>query len=277
VNQLLQLDNNSNINNDIKKYHTKEGKQEKKNEGEDKNDNESKKLLHLLPSKPLNLLNQNMISHVKPIDLEYDGSDRHVKKQQQEQKTKRKKRHDSFTSGVPKAIAYDEDGKSGYVHDVTSLKNNPPKFQVTDLTLDAMCSIQDESWKLLTEQVHIDFKGHEAAEQSALSSNENTFADAHRDNININSKPRAKIMCIVYTIESNHNRIPAIRETWGKKCDGFLVASNKTDLKLDIVKIAHNGIDHYSQIWYKVLAIWSYVYDHYYNDYDWFHIGGDGK
>jgi glycoprotein-N-acetylgalactosamine 3-beta-galactosyltransferase len=28
-------------------------------------------------------------------------------------------------------------------------------------------------------------------------------------------------------------------------------------------------------MWQKVRSIWSYVYDHFYDKYDWFHIGGD--
>jgi glycoprotein-N-acetylgalactosamine 3-beta-galactosyltransferase len=28
-------------------------------------------------------------------------------------------------------------------------------------------------------------------------------------------------------------------------------------------------------MWQKVRSLWSYVYDHFYDDFDWFHIGGD--
>jgi len=37
--------------------------------------------------------------------------------------------------------------------------------------------------------------------------------------------PRAKIFCTAYTIEGNHEKIPAIRETWGQRCDGFMIPS----------------------------------------------------
>lgn len=59
------------------------------------------------------------------------------------------------------------------------------------------------------------------------------------------------------------------------KCDGFMVASNKTDTALGTVDIVHEGPEEYNNIWQKVRSIWSYIYDNYYNDYDWFHIGGD--
>jgi glycoprotein-N-acetylgalactosamine 3-beta-galactosyltransferase len=54
-----------------------------------------------------------------------------------------------------------------------------------------------------------------------------------------------------------------------------MVASTKTDKKLGAVNILHQGDETYENIWQKVRSIWSYVYDNYYNDYDWFHIGGD--
>lgn len=59
------------------------------------------------------------------------------------------------------------------------------------------------------------------------------------------------------------------------KCDGFIVASNKTDHTIDAVDIPHEGTEEYGNIWQKVRSIWSYVYDNYYETYDWFHIGGD--
>ena len=88
-------------------------------------------------------------------------------------------------------------------------------------------------------------------------------------------KPRPKLFCLVYTIEKNHFRIPAIRETLGNKCDGFMVGSTKTDAALGTVNIPHEGPEQYDNIWQKVRSLWSYIYDNYYEEYDWFHIGGD--
>lgn len=59
------------------------------------------------------------------------------------------------------------------------------------------------------------------------------------------------------------------------KCDGFMVASNRTDVSIGTVNIQHEGPEEYNNIWQKVRSMWSYVYDHYYEKYDWFHIGGD--
>lgn len=54
-----------------------------------------------------------------------------------------------------------------------------------------------------------------------------------------------------------------------------MIASNETDQKLGTVRVAHDGPDAYNNIWQKVRSIWSYIYGHYYETYDYFHIGGD--
>ena len=54
-----------------------------------------------------------------------------------------------------------------------------------------------------------------------------------------------------------------------------MVASTKTDPNLNTVEILHEGPEEYNNIWQKVRSIWSYVYDNYYEDFDYFHIGGD--
>jgi glycoprotein-N-acetylgalactosamine 3-beta-galactosyltransferase len=79
----------------------------------------------------------------------------------------------------------------------------------------------------------------------------------------------------VYTISTNHDGLHRIRETWGPKCDGFMVGSNLTDPVLGTVNIPHEGEEAYMNIWQKVRSMWSYIYDNYYEKYDWFHIGGD--
>mmetsp|Transcript_22099 Transcript_22099/g.50986 ORF Transcript_22099/g.50986 Transcript_22099/m.50986 type:complete len:248 (+) Transcript_22099:518-1261(+) len=59
-----------------------------------------------------------------------------------------------------------------------------------------------------------------------------------------------------------------------QKCDGFTVGSNKTDPSIGAVDIPHEGAEEYGNIFQKVRSIWSYVYDNFYESYDWFHIGG---
>lgn len=54
-----------------------------------------------------------------------------------------------------------------------------------------------------------------------------------------------------------------------------MVGSNKTDASIGAVDIPHEGPEEYNNIWQKVRSMWSYIYDNYYEKYDWFHIGGD--
>jgi glycoprotein-N-acetylgalactosamine 3-beta-galactosyltransferase len=54
-----------------------------------------------------------------------------------------------------------------------------------------------------------------------------------------------------------------------------MVGSNKTDPSIGAVNIIHEGEEAYGNIWQKVRSMWGYIYDNYYEKYDWFHIGGD--
>ena len=191
------------------------------------------------PSKPLRETNQQIISSAPMVDITYvDVTEGH--------------------QTDPHRGATDENGTFGYVHDEKALRKNSPPFQVTKE--EVHCDNHDPNYKMLTEKVVVDLTSHEARER-----------EAEQDG----GKPRAKIFCMVYTIEKNHDKIPIIRETWGKKCDGFIVASDKTDKDLGTVNIPHEGPEEYHNIWQKVRSMWSYVYDNYYEEYDWFHIGGD--
>jgi len=148
--------------------------------------------------------------------------------------------------------ALDENGEKGYKYDPTTLHINPPKYKFNKHD---SCGIHDGNNEMLTKKVMVNPDALFKAEEG-------------KDN-------KTKIFCSIYTIEKNHHKLPTIRETWGQRCDGFMVASDKTDPELNTIEIPHEGPEEYGNIWQKNRAIWAYVYDNYYNDYDWFHIGGD--
>jgi hypothetical protein len=105
-------------------------------------------------------------------------------------------RYEDVTGGHqehPHKGARDANGNWGYVHDETALRKNPPKFDYPEIKQG--CGNHDNHYKMLTEQVIVDLESHNAAQQSG--------------------KKRDKIFCLVYTIDSGHNRIPYIRQTWG--------------------------------------------------------------
>lgn len=76
-------------------------------------------------------------------------------------------------------------------------------------------------------------------------------------------------------LKLQHHRWLIFLDAPRSKCDGFLVASNKTDASIGAADIPHEGEEAYDNIWQKVRSMWSYIYDNYYEKYDWFHIGGD--
>ena len=117
--------------------------------------------------------------------------------------------------------AKDVNGNYGYVHNATHLHDDPPKFNMPEESLIKACKRRDNNYRMLTEKVRVDFKGDKEAEHTR--------------------EKRAKIFCLVYTIEKAHSEIPRIRETWGQKCDGFMVASTKSDPSIDAVEIPHEG------------------------------------
>jgi len=164
----------------------------------------------------------------------------------------------------PHMGAKDEAGHWGYIHDATALRQNPPpplagySFGKDGATLREACAIHDANYKMIHEKVHVLQESEPLLQQSTTASN------------------HAKLFCIVYTTEHSHaHKIPPIRETWGPKCEGFMVASTKTNTSLNTVEIPHAGDEAYENIWQKIRSVWSYVYDHYYEEYDWFHIGGE--
>mmetsp|Transcript_42166 Transcript_42166/g.101416 ORF Transcript_42166/g.101416 Transcript_42166/m.101416 type:complete len:1036 (-) Transcript_42166:81-3188(-) len=197
---------------------------------EEQNKNKTK------PAKPLRETNLNIVQKAKRVQLEFqDVAGLHEEH--------------------PHMGAQDFDGQWGYVHDVTSLRNNPPRWDFNEAKTKAACEKRDNNYKMMKERIVV---------------------DTEYDQQMKNTPNRPKIFCLVYTTSDNHySRLPHIRQTWGPKCDGFMVGSNKTEPDIDAVNIPHEGPEEYNNIWQKVRSMWSYIYDNYYNDYDWFHIGGD--
>jgi len=84
-----------------------------------------------------------------------------------------------------------------------------------------------------------------------------------------------KVLCSIYTTEANHDKIEAVGESWGWRCDGFLAASNSTNDTIGAVNLTHLGPEKYKNMWQKTRSIFAYIHDHYLEDYDFFWLGGD--
>ena len=85
-----------------------------------------------------------------------------------------------------------------------------------------------------------------------------------------------RVLCAIYTMEKNHEtNVKATKETWAKKCTGFMAFSTKTDLSLPAIFIDHEGDESYDNMWQKSRSIWKYIGKHYMDEFDFFLIGGD--
>jgi glycoprotein-N-acetylgalactosamine 3-beta-galactosyltransferase len=89
------------------------------------------------------------------------------------------------------------------------------------------------------------------------------------------AKP-VKIFCGIYTMLSSHEtNVKSSRDTWGKRCDGFVAFSTHSDKSIPALKIEHEGEEAYDNMWQKSRSIWKYVANHFMNDFDFFLMGGD--
>jgi ShK domain-like len=90
------------------------------------------------------------------------------------------------------------------------------------------------------------------------------------------SVPAPKILCGIYTMEKNHaTNVQATRETWGKKCDGFIAFSTVDNDLIPSLNILHEGDEHYDNMWQKSRSIWKYINEHFVDSFDYFLLGGD--
>lgn len=87
--------------------------------------------------------------------------------------------------------------------------------------------------------------------------------------------PKIRLLCMVYSHSNRHDVVRSLAETYGRRCDGFWVASNLTDISIGASALAHTGSESYDNMYIKIRAMWFYVYQHYLSEFDFFHIGGD--
>ncbi len=89
-----------------------------------------------------------------------------------------------------------------------------------------------------------------------------------------------KILCVVYTHEKVRDRVSVIAETWGWRCDGFFAAStitvrDPTQPGFGSIDLVHRGEEEYKNMWQKTRSILAYIFEHYLDKFDYYHICGD--
>ena len=87
---------------------------------------------------------------------------------------------------------------------------------------------------------------------------------------------RKRILCLIYTHSNAHDRIEAIfTRGEGGRCDGFVAFSHATVPTLNAIALQQPGGESYANMWQKIRAMWKYVYEHYADEYEYFHICGE--
>ena len=143
---------------------------------------------------------------------------------------------------------------------------DPSSITTTPPNRSSRCEVDDAIDKVA-------FEVFRRIRTGVIKTNFNIGNNATNTKKNKPSSPR--ILCMVYTHSGAHDRIQAIVNTWGSRCDGFFAASNKTDLSINTINLTHNGPEAYSNMWQKVRSMWRYAHDFFLYDYDYFHISGD--
>lgn len=149
------------------------------------------------------------------------------------------------------------DGSYGYIHDPKFLSKNPKPFEILDNEKHRLCLPPGQ--------------GDELPEGAEILGKIRRHIEMSNQKIDI------KIFCAVYTYKGHLMYTEAIRETWGKRCDGLLFASDNTNITTGHMHLPSNssyGFG-YQGMTQRTRTILAYLYDHFLNDYDYFHIGGD--
>ena len=163
----------------------------------------------------------------------------------------------------PFAGARDSNGKWGYVADVTAVrKRHIELYSNVEYSIPLDHTAYNDVCEVEVGQGIEKAGGFEVMQKIQIGAEET-------DN------PKPKLLCAIYTYHKNHNRIEAVADSWGWKCDGFLAASTLTNETIGAVDLPHVGEEMYDNMWQKTRSIIGYIYDNYMDDYDFFWLGGD--
>lgn len=83
------------------------------------------------------------------------------------------------------------------------------------------------------------------------------------------SEKRDKILCFMMTHDGSHRtKVTTVMETWGSKCDGWLIASNGTDEALGTTTMQTPA--RYTYLWIKLNETVHLIASQFIDQYDWF-------
>ncbi|EDV59562.1 glycoprotein-N-acetylgalactosamine 3-beta-galactosyltransferase 1 [Drosophila erecta] len=118
---------------------------------------------------------------------------------------------------------------------------------------------------------------NQVATEGQLAQKHNSFQHDHSsDNVTVADqlKKEVRILCWVMTNPENHKlKARHVKRTWGKRCNILLFMSSAADEELPTVKLDVG--EGRQNLWAKVKEAFKYVYQHHYNDADFFYKADD--
>ena len=82
---------------------------------------------------------------------------------------------------------------------------------------------------------------------------------------------KVKVLCFVMTTPTNiKTRAIYVKKTWAKRCNKMVFLSSADDADLPAIRLNVTGPEAKYVLTEKTLLAFQYIYDNYFNDYDWF-------
>lgn len=86
---------------------------------------------------------------------------------------------------------------------------------------------------------------------------------------------KVRVLCWILTHPDNHRtKAVHVRDTWGHRCNKFLIMSSAADPELPTIQLNVTD-DRRDFLWGKTKLAWQYVYKHHLRDADWFYKADD--
>jgi hypothetical protein len=113
-------------------------------------------------------------------------------------------------------------------------------------------------------------KNFGVSKSNTLKSNaEKVFAQKYSEQLSDKLFEEVKILCWIATMPVNHKKKAIhVKNTWGKRCNKLLFISSQEDDTIGAVAIPVR--ESRDTLWQKTKLAFTYVYENYFNEYDWF-------
>lgn len=147
-------------------------------------------------------------------------------------------------------------------HNNDMQKRSYLKTNISTITSSASSSVVIESITNITIHNNTNNNNHSKEDSSLNQSSPLSYHDIH-------------LFCGIYTYSNMYELARSAALTWGKDCHGFIAFTNETIEELGFIQLHEHMNESYYNMWQKTRCILKYIYEHYLNDYDYFHIGGD--